>query len=103
MSTTAKRVKDAKTPKVRSRQHNPTKPAQDGAAHVVEAPPAQPLPAVRPSARVPAQVRCLPSLLPFARAEGRDSGRRQVELVSRPRFDPALVACSSAGLVSKLV
>src|SRR5271163_1611436 len=56
----------------------------------VQVPPAQPLPALRPSARVPAQVRCLPSLLPLARAEGRDSGRRHVELVSWFRLDRRL-------------
>ena len=62
MATTAKRVKDARKPKFKSS-------------------PAQPLPALRPSARVPAQVRRLPSVLPRAGAQGRDSGRREVKLV----------------------
>src|SRR5258708_34812187 len=47
----------------------------------VQVSPAQPLPALRSSSRVPSQVRRLPSLLPFARPQGRNSGRRQVELV----------------------
>ena len=41
----------------------------------------QPLPAVRSSARVHAQVRHVPPVLPRSGAQGRDAGRHQVELV----------------------
>ena len=46
---------------------------------------AQPLPALRPVARVPAQVRDVPPLLPRARAARRHPGRHQVELVRERR------------------
>ena len=59
----------------------------------VQVPPAQPLPALRPPPRVSAQVRGLPSLLPRPCAQGRDSGRRQVKLVS----DCASATCILTG------
>ena len=49
----------------------------------VQLPQAQPVPALRAAARVPAQVRRLPLVFPRAGAQGRDSRRRQVELVAR--------------------
>ena len=47
----------------------------------VQLPQAQPVPALRAAARFPAQVRRLPLVFPCAGAQGRDSRRRQVELV----------------------
>ena len=62
MATTAKIAKERKKPKFQVR-----------AATVA---------AVRPAARVSAQVRAVPHLLPQAGARGRNSGRDQVQLVS---------------------
>src|SRR5882672_276295 len=45
-------------------------------------PPAQPLQSLRASTGVPAQVRHLPLVLPLARAQGRNSRRHEVVLVS---------------------
>ncbi len=63
MATTAKIAKEAKTLKL-----------QD--------PPPQPVPAVRSPARVSAQVRAVPPLLPGARARGRGDRGHQEQLVS---------------------
>ena len=49
----------------------------------VQLPQAQPVPTVRAAARVSAQVWRLPSVFPGASAKGRDSRRREVELVSK--------------------
>src|SRR5215469_11046348 len=49
----------------------------------VQLPQAQPVQALRPSPRLPAQVRRLPSVLPRPGAQGRNPGRRQVELVEK--------------------
>ena len=70
MATTAKIAKDIKLEKARKAKNAQTS---------VPAP--QPLLALRTAARIPAQVRHLPPLLPQARAEWRDSGRDQGELV----------------------
>jgi hypothetical protein len=68
--------------KIESKQHgNYSKARQRRKETEVQVSPAQPLPALRSSSRVPSQVRRMPSLLPFARPQGRNSGRRQVELV----------------------
>ena len=60
----------------------------------VQVPPAQPLPALRSSARVPPQVRRLPSLLPFSGAQGRNPGRREVVAGKQP----AQVFCPAGSL-----
>ena len=73
MATTAKIAKEKKTPK-----------------YDVRAP--QPLPAVRPAARLPAQVRAVPPLLPRARARGRRRRRHQEQLVGRGRSARASAA-----------
>jgi hypothetical protein len=49
----------------------------------VQLPQAQPVPTVWAAARVSAQVRRLPPVFPGTGAEGRDSRRREVELVER--------------------
>ena len=64
----------------------------------IQIPPAQPLPALRPSPRVSAQVRDLPSLLPGPRAQGRDSGRCKVKLVSWPSRRPVYLKGCRTGL-----
>jgi hypothetical protein len=51
----------------------------------VQEPAAQPLPAVRTAAGVPAQVWGLPAVLPRAGAEGRDPWGGEVQLVGRTR------------------
>ena len=79
MATTAKRVKDARKPKFKSRQHNRCQLCG------------------RPRA-YPAQVRRLPSVLPWPGAQGRDPGRCEIELVNGPR---ASVLCSQGVLTRK--
>ena len=64
MATTAKIAKDLKDAEV-------------------QVPPPQPLLALRAAARLSAQVRAVPAVLPPARAERRDSRRDQGELVGR--------------------
>ena len=49
----------------------------------VQLPQAQPVQAVRAAARISAQVRHLPFVLPGTGSEGRDSGCCEVELVER--------------------
>ena len=54
----------------------------------VQGAPSQPLPPLRPAARLYAEVRAVPSLLPRAGAEGRCRRRHQEQLVTRqPMFD----------------
>lgn len=52
----------------------------------------QPLPSVRASAGIPAQVPALQDLLPRAGAGGRNSGSDEIELVTEPgpRFSPSV-------------
>ena len=49
----------------------------------VQGPPAQPLPPVRPAARLHAEVRAVPPVLPQAGARGRRHGRDEEQLVNR--------------------
>ena len=72
MATTAKIAKDLKLEK-----------AQQGQDAQAAVPAPQPLLALRPAARLSAQVRHLPAVLPPTRAERRDSRRDQGELVGR--------------------
>ena len=68
MATTAKIAKEAKTPKFKVRLRNRCQP-------------------LRPAARLHAQVRAVPPLLPQAGARGRHRGRDEeflVELQSQP-------------------
>src|SRR6202044_612504 len=68
--------------KIESKKHgNHCKARQRRKETEVQIPPAQPLPALRPPPSLPPEVRCLPSLLPLARSQGRNSGRSQVKLV----------------------
>jgi len=63
---------------------NDCKESERRAEAEVQLPQAQPVQALRAAARVSAQVRHVPSMLPRPGAQGRDSGRGEVELVAIP-------------------
>jgi hypothetical protein len=73
---------------------NDCKTSERRAEAEVQQPQAQPMPAVWAATRLSAQVRHLPFVFPVACTQGRDSGRKQIELVRTTVVSEQWSVCS---------